>query len=99
MAVATLLNAAANNTTGPVLGLGDVYGTLTLAVSTTGTVSALSVVVSGSLDGVNWVAIGAAVTSVTAGTSIGTGVLFSYFQATLSGYSGSGTVTCALAYS
>lgn len=99
MAVATLLNAVSSNTTGPVVGLGDVYGALTVAVSATGTVSALSVVLSGSLDGVNWEAIGAAVTSVTAGTSVGTGVLFSYFQATLSGYSGSGTVTCVLAYS
>ena len=99
MPVATLLSAASANTTGPVAGLGQVYGTLTVAVTTTGTVSAFSVVVSGSLDGVNWEAIGSAVTSVTAGTSIGSGVLFQYFQATLSGYSGTGTVTCRLAYS
>lgn len=98
MAVATLLNAAPANTSGPVLGLGTVYGNLTIAVSTKGAVSAFSVQLQGSLDGVNWAAIGPAVTSVTAGTSVGTGALFQYFQAILSGYTGTGTVTCELAY-
>lgn len=50
MAVATLLNAVSANTTGPVVGLGTPYGNLTLSVSTTGTVSALSVVLQGSND-------------------------------------------------
>lgn len=99
MAVAMLLNAVSANTTGPVAGLGTPYGNLTVAVSTTGTVSAFSVQVLGSLDGENFEAIGSAITAVTPGESIGSGVLFSYFQATLSGYSGTGTVTCELAYS
>lgn len=99
MSVATLLNAVSGNTTGPAVGLGTPYGNLTVSVSTTGTVSALSVQVLGSLDGFNYESIGSAITSPTAGTSIGSGVLFSYFQATLSGYSGTGTVTCNLAYS
>lgn len=99
MAAAMLLNAVSANTTGPVAGLGTPYGNLTVSVSTAGTVSALSVQVMGSLDSFSYEAIGAAITAPTAGTSIGTGVLFSYFQATLSGYSGTGTVTCELAYS
>jgi hypothetical protein len=99
MPVATLLNAASSNTTGPVLSLGTPASTLTIAVSTTGTVSAFSVVVQGSVDSVNWENVGSAVTSVTAGTSIGTGVLLQYFQAILNGYSGTGTVTAKLAYS
>ena len=99
MPVVTLLNAVSANTTGPVVGLGTPTGTLTVSVTTAGTVSGLSVVVQGSNDSVNWENIGPAVTSVTAGTSIGTGVLLQYYQALLSGYSGSGTVTCRLAYS
>ena len=99
MAVANLLNAVSANTTGPVAGLGTPYGNLTLAVSTSGTVSAFSVVLQGSLDGFNFEAIGSAITSATAGTSMGTGILFQYFQAVLSGYSGTGTVTAVLAYS
>lgn len=99
MGVATLLNAVSANTTGPVTALGSVYGNLTLEVTTTGTVSAFSVQLLGSLDGQNYEAIGSAVTSTTAGESVGSGTLFQYFYATLSGYSGTGTVTCALAYS
>jgi hypothetical protein len=99
MGVANLLSAVSANTTGPVVGLGTPYGNLTVSVTTTGTVSGLSVQVLGSLDSFNWQDIGSAITSPTAGESIGTGVLFSYFQATLSGYTGSGTVTCTLAYS
>lgn len=99
MAVVMLLNAVSANTTGPVAALGTPYGNLTLAVSVTGTVSAFSVQLLGSLDGLNYEAIGSAVTSATAGESIGSGVLFQYFQATLSGYSGTGAVTAILAYS
>jgi hypothetical protein len=99
MAVVTLLNAVSANTTGPVAGLGTPYGNLTLSVSTTGTVSAFSVVLQGSIDGFNFGAIGSAVTSTTAGTSMGTGILYQYFQAVLSGYSGTGTITAELAYS
>jgi hypothetical protein len=97
--VANLLSAVSANTTGPVVGLGTPYGNLTVSVTTTGTVSELSVQVLGSLDSFNWQDIGSAITSATAGESIGTGALFSYFRATLSGYSGTGTITCNLAYS
>jgi hypothetical protein len=99
MAVVTLLNAVSANTTGPVAGLGTPYGNLTATVTTTGTVSALSVQIYGSNDSQNWAAIGSAITAATAGTSIGSGVLFQYFYAALSGYSGTGTVTAELAYS
>jgi hypothetical protein len=99
MAVVTLLNSVSANTTGPVAGLGTPYGNLTLSVSTTGTVSAFSVVLQGSIDGFNFGAIGSAITATTAGTSMGSGVLYQYFQAVLSGYSGTGTVTVELAYS
>jgi hypothetical protein len=99
MGVANLLNAVSANTTGPVVALGTPYGNLTLEVVTTGTVSAFSVQLYGSLDSQNWEAIGSAVTSTTAGESAGSGVLFQYFYATLSGYSGTGTVTAILAYS
>jgi len=99
MPVANLLNAVSANTTGPVVGFGSVYGNLTLVVSSSGTVSAFSVQLSGSNDSATWESIGSAVTSTTAGTSVGTGILFQYFQAVLSGYSGTGTVTVELAYS
>src|SRR5580692_7401829 len=99
MAVANLLNAVSANTTGPVAGLGTPYGNLTATVTTTGTVSALSVQIYGSNDSQNWAAIGSAITAATAGTSIGSGVLFQYFYAALSGYSGTGTVSVELAYS
>lgn len=99
MGVATLLNAVSANTTGPVAALGTVYGNLTLEVATTGTVSAFSVQLYGAIDGFNYEAIGSAVTSATAGESVGSGALFQYFYATLSGYSGTGTVTAVLAYS
>lgn len=99
MPVANLLNAVSANTTGPVVGFGSVYGNLTLVVSTSGTVSAFSVQLSGSNDSATWESIGSAITSTTAGTSVGSGILFQYFQAVLSGYSGTGTVTVELAYS
>lgn len=99
MSVVTLLNAASANTTGPVSGLGSVYGNLTLEVATTGPVSAFSVQLYGSLDAVNWEGIGSAVTTTTAGESVGGGILFQYFYASLSGYSGTGAVTAILAYS
>lgn len=67
MAVVTLLNAVSANTTGPTAGLGTPYGNLTATVTTTGTVSAFSVVVYGSNDSQNWAAIG----SATNGSSLG----------------------------
>jgi hypothetical protein len=97
--VVTLLNAVSANGAGPVITLQYPVSTLTLRVETSGTVSAFSVQLAGSADGVNFENIGSAVTSATAAASVGTGVLFSYFQATLSGYTGTGTVSASLAWS
>jgi len=97
--VVTLLNAVSANGTGTAIDLGTVYDTFTVEVETSGTVSAFSVQVSASLDGANYESVGSAISSVTAGTSIGSGALLQYFRATLSGYSGTGTVTANLAYS
>jgi hypothetical protein len=96
---ATLLNAVSANTTGTPVYTGRLSDTFTAEVTTSGTVSAFSVQVQGSLDGETWGDIGSAITSATAGTSIGSGAQFSSFQAVLSGYSGTGTVTCLLAFS
>ena len=96
--VVTLLNAVSASGTGPAVDLGTAYGTFTVEVETSGTVSAFSVQVQGSADGTHWENVGSAVTVVTAGTAIGTGVLFQYAQAVLSGYTGTGTVTVNLAY-
>ena len=97
--VVTLLSAVSANGTGPVTDLGTVYDTFTLEVETSGTVSAFSVQLLGSLDGEAFEDVGSAVTSASAGASVGTGALLQYFKATLSGYSGTGTVTANLAYS
>src|ERR1022692_2577343 len=96
---AVLLNAVSANTTSGVLNTSGVFSTITLQAYTTGTVSAFSVQLQGSLDGVNFENVGSAVTAVTFGKDVSTGALLQYFQAVLTGYSGTGTVTCALAYS
>ncbi len=96
--VVTLLSGVAANGMGPVIDAGDLKGELTLGVYTTGTVSAFSVQLNGSVDGVNWVATGSPVTSVTA-ANVSAGLLLRYFQAVLSGYAGTGTVTAELAWS
>ena len=96
---ATLLNAVSANGTGSPVYTGRLSDTFTAEVTTSGTVSAFSIQIQGSIDGVTWGNLGSAITATTAGTSIGTGVLFSSFQAVLSGYSGTGTVSCTLAFS
>jgi hypothetical protein len=96
--IVTILRSASANGTGFTLDAGDLKGTESLEVYTTGTVSAFSVQLQGSLDGTNWAAIGAAVTA--AGTAPVTGApLARWFRAVLSGYSGTGTVTAVLGYS
>jgi hypothetical protein len=95
--VLTLLAAVSANGSGPVIDAGDVRDELTLDVFTAGTVSAFSAQLQGSLDGITFANIGAAVTSATAALNVSTGALMRYFQAVLSGYSGTGTVTVELA--
>ena len=94
----TLLNAANGNQTGPVvdLGGGDLTDTFGLQVSTAGTVTAFSVQVQGSDDGVNFVALGTAVTAV--GLTRVTGIPpVRYLRAVLSGWTGTGTITVTVA--
>jgi hypothetical protein len=96
--IVTILRGASANGTGFTLDAGDLKGTESLEVFTAGTVSAFSVQLQGSLDGTNWTAIGAAVT--TAGTTAVAGApLARWFRAVLSGFSGTGTVTVVLGYS
>jgi hypothetical protein len=95
--IVTVLPAASANGTGPVLDAGDLKSAVAIEVEITGTVSAFSVQLSGSLDDVNWFTIGSAVTSVTAGT-LESAVLARYFKAALSGYTGTGTVTAKVAF-
>lgn len=94
--VLTLLSAVSANVTGTAFDAGDLRDEAAVQVETTGTVSAFSVQVQGSLDKANWVSLGSAITSVTAETAL-SGVLARYFRAVLSGYSGTGTVTAKIA--
>jgi hypothetical protein len=94
--ILTALNAVSANVTGPALDAGDLRDQVSAEVETSGTVSAFSVQFQASLDEANWVSIGSAITSVTAGTVL-SGVLARYFRAVLSSYSGTGTVTAKLA--
>jgi hypothetical protein len=94
----TLLHAVSANGTGPAINTGRVEDELTIEVTTSGTVAAFSIQLQGSIDGTNWASIGSAVTATTAGTNVSTGALYKQFQAVMSGYSGTGTVSCFLAY-
>jgi hypothetical protein len=94
--VLTLLSAASANVTGTAFDAGDLRDEAAVQVETTGTVSAFSVQFQASLDKVQWVAAGSAITAVTAETAL-SGVLARYFRAVLSGYSGTGTVTAKIA--
>lgn len=95
--VVTLLSAVNTNQTSPAydLGLDGVSDTFSVQCSTVGTVSAFSVQLQGSDDGVNFVAAGTAITA--AGVSRITGVgPFRYMQAVLTGFTGTGTLTVTL---
>jgi hypothetical protein len=94
--VLTLLSGVSANVTGTAFDAGDLRDEAAVQVETTGTVSAFSVQVQASLDKVQWVAIGSAITAVTAETVL-SGVLGRWFRAVLSGYSGTGTVTAKIA--
>jgi hypothetical protein len=95
----TLLSAVSSNGTGTPFNTTALQNTLTLAVSVSGTVTAFSVQLQGSIDGTTYENIGGSVLSPTAGTNVSTGVQMQYFQAVLAGYAGTGTITCVLAYS
>lgn len=94
--VVTLIAAASSNGTGATVDFGDIRDEAAVEVQTTGTVSAFSVQLQGSLDGTAWASVGSAVTAATADTPL-TSVLARYFRAVLSGYAGTGTVTVKLA--
>jgi len=94
----TLLSAVSANGTGTPFNTTGLQDELTLEVSVSGTVTAFSVQLQGSVDGVTYGNVGEAVLSPTAGVNVSTGVQYQYFQAVLAGYQGTGTVTCVLAY-
>jgi hypothetical protein len=110
----TLLAAASANVSSgaaQVFDAGDLKDELTLEVVISGTVSAYSVALQGSIDGVNFVALGIPNTSAgAAGSAIGpvtqstgplaisSGILARYFRASLASYSGTGTITAELAF-
>lgn len=94
-----LLNGVSANGTGPVadIGEGDVTDIVAIQVIIVGTVSAFSIQLQGSEDGVNFANIGTAVT--TAGISRQANLpACRYFQAVLSGYTGTGTVTALMEF-
>lgn len=95
--IVTILVAATANVTGPAFDAGDLKSGLTLQTATTGSVSAFSVQLQGSLDAASWVALGSPqTTATTAGVS--TSTLARYFRAVLSGFTGTGTVTVKLGF-
>lgn len=95
--IVTILVAATANVTGPAFDAGDLKSGLTLETITTGSVSAFSVQLQGSMDGASWVALGSPqTTATTAGVS--TSTLARYFRAVLSGFTGTGTVTVKLGF-
>lgn len=93
--IVTLLSAVSANTTGAWMDAGELKEELALQVETTGTVSAMSVQLQGSLDKVGSVNLGSPVTAV--GGIEATGP-FRYFRAVLASYSGTGTVSALLAF-
>jgi hypothetical protein len=95
--VVTLLASVAADGTGPATDTGDVRGEYTLAVFTSGTVTAFSVQLQGSPDGQNWGDLGQPLT--TAGAADLSSGPARWFRAVLSGYSGTGTVLAELGYS
>jgi hypothetical protein len=108
--VLTLLAAVSSNQTGTAFEASDLRDELTMEVVISGTVSAYSVQLQGSMDGTNWISVGVPQTSSgAAGTAIGpvtqstglvaisSGYLVRYLRAVLSGYTGTGTVTAKVA--
>lgn len=90
--IASLLTSAAANGTGPALDLGfAVSDDIGLEIITAGTVSTMSVQINGSEDGVNFFALGSALT--VAGLTKITSPPVRYLQAVLSSLTGGGNVT------
>jgi hypothetical protein len=99
MSVLQLLQAVSANQTGPTVSFidGDISDDLSLDVFTAGTVSAFSIQLQGSIDGVDWVSIGSAVTTVgLTKPSTSTTPACTMFRANLASYSGTGTVSVNL---
>lgn len=98
MATLTLLNAVTANQTGPAVSIdqGDISDDVSIDVSTTGSITAFSVQVQGSIDGgTTWGNIGSAITTVGL-TRPASPPAATMFRAVLSGLTGSGTLTCLL---
>lgn len=98
MSVLQLLSGATANVTGPAVNLsdGDISDDLSLDVFTAGTVSAFSVKVQGSIDGVNWADVIAAVTVVGLTKPSSVPAPCTMWRAVLASYSGTGTVSVNL---
>jgi hypothetical protein len=96
--VLNLLSAVSANTTGPAVdsGGGNISDDVSLDVFTAGTVTAFSVQFQGSIDGVEWAPIGSAITAVGLTKPASTPPACRYFQAVLSGYTGTGTVSASI---
>lgn len=93
--IVTILSGASANATGSTFDTGDLKDGAALEVTTAGTVSAFTVQLQGSLEGVNWFSIGSALTTASTSAEL-TGFLARYFRAVLSGFSGTGTVTARI---
>ena len=95
--VITLLSVSAN-TTSAIEDAGDLKDEVSIFVEAPVGVTAFSVQFSGSMDGVNFLNVGSAITAVTPGTVVTGLPLLRYFRAALTGYTGSGTLTAKLAF-
>jgi hypothetical protein len=93
-----LLNGVTANGTGPIVDLGEGEVTDTVAVQAiiVGTVTAFSIQLQGSEDGSTFANVGTAIT--TTGITRPTIPPCRYFQAVLTGYTGTGTVTALLEF-
>lgn len=94
----TLLSAVNGNQTSQAFDLGSdgASDTFSVQASTVGTVTAFSVQLQGSDDGVNFVNAGSAVAAVGVTRVSGVGP-FRFLQAVLSGFTGTGTLTVTVA--
>lgn len=90
----TTLSAAAGNLTGTTMDCGVSHQVCTLVAVGTGTLAG-TLTIEGSLDNTTWVSTGTtlALTAALTGTATSTGKAFRYYRVSLSGSSGTGTVT------
>lgn len=93
----TTLNAATTNATGTALDCTASHQVCTFVAVGTGTLAG-TLTLEGSLDNTTWVSTGTtlALTAALTGTASSTGKAFRYYRVSLSGASGTGTVTVKL---